>query len=110
MENIDIKPPVNSTPTAVYMLRHEDLIEFAVEIIRKYREAEAQAAEQEKEGKGEEKLQEEYLTRDEVMAITKRCGSTLTKWASAGTLKPIRLGCKYLYKKSDVIKILSYVE
>ncbi len=48
----------------------------------------------------------EFMTRKEVMALLKRCDSTMTKWAKRGYLKPCYVGGKYLYRKSDVMKLV----
>ena len=50
--------------------------------------------------------QQEYMTRKEVMALLKRCDSTMTKWAKRGYLVPCCVGGKYLYRKSDVMKLI----
>ena len=50
--------------------------------------------------------QQEYMTRKEVMTLLKRCDSTMTKWAKRGYLVPCCVGGKYLYRKSDVMKLV----
>ena len=50
--------------------------------------------------------QQEYMTRKEVMALLKRCDSTMTKWAKRGYLVPCCVGGKYLYRKSDALKLV----
>ena len=54
----------------------------------------------------EEHSQQEYMTRKEVMTLLKRCDSTMTKWAKRGYLVPCCVGGKYLYRKSDVMKLV----
>ena len=49
---------------------------------------------------------QEYMTRKEVMRLLKRCDSTMTKWARRGYLVPCCVGGKYLYRKSDVMKLV----
>ncbi len=49
----------------------------------------------------------EYMTRKEVMALLKRCDSTMTKWARRGYLVPCCIGGKYLYRKEDVMKLVA---
>ena len=49
---------------------------------------------------------QEYMTRKEVMTLLKRCDSTMTKWAKRGYLVPCSVGGKYLYRKSDVMKLV----
>ena len=49
---------------------------------------------------------QEYMTRKEVMTLLKRCDSTMTKWAKRGYLVPCCVGGKYLYRKSDVMKLV----
>ena len=53
-----------------------------------------------------ESMQQEYMTRKEVMILLKRCDSTMTKWAKRGYLVPCCVGGKYLYRKSDVLKLV----
>ena len=53
-----------------------------------------------------ESMQQEYMTRKEVMTLLKRCDSTMTKWAKRGYLVPCCVGGKYLYRKSDVMKLV----
>ena len=94
-------PSMANTSTVCYTISHDDLIDFAKVIIKKSQEvAEQQSANHES--------QEEYLTRKEVMAIMKRCDSTMTKWARTGYLEPVRVGGKHLYRKSDVEKLMSH--
>ena len=50
--------------------------------------------------------EQEYMTRKEVMALLKRCDSTMTKWTKRGYLVPCCVGGKYLYRKSDVMKLV----
>ena len=50
--------------------------------------------------------EQEYMTRKEVMTLLKRCDSTMTKWAKRGYLVPCYVGGKYLYRKSDVMKLV----
>lgn len=50
--------------------------------------------------------EQEYMTRKEVMTLLKRCDSTMTKWAKRGYLVPCCVGGKYLYRKSDVLKLV----
>lgn len=84
-----------------YMISHEDLIDFAREIMERTKEMAEEAA-----AKVEAEAAEDFFTRKEVMKLLRRCDSTLTKWARSGYLRPIRVGGKYLYKKGDVQKIL----
>ena len=53
-----------------------------------------------------ESMQQEYMTRKEVMTLLKRCDSTMTKWAKRGYLVPCCVEGKYLYRKSDVMKLV----
>ena len=57
--------------------------------------------------KAAEPSPEEWMTRKEVMALLKRCDSTMTKWARRGYLVPSMVGGKHLYKKADVMRILN---
>ena len=47
------------------------------------------------------------MTRKEVMALLKRCDSTMTKWSRRGYLVPSMVGGKHLYRKTDVMRILN---
>ena len=64
------------------------------------------AAERENPTHDEHSQQQEYMTRKEVMTLLKRCDSTMTKWAKRGYLVPCCVGGKYLYRKSDVMKLV----
>ena len=64
------------------------------------------AAERENPTHEEHSQQQEYMTRKEVMTLLKRCDSTMTKWAKRGYLVPCCVGGKYLYRKSDVMKLV----
>ena len=64
------------------------------------------AAKRENPSPEEHPHQQEYMTRKEVMALLKRCDSTMTKWAKRGYLVPCCVGGKYLYRKSDVMKLV----
>lgn len=69
-------------------------------------EEQRMAAKREKPTHEEHPHQQEYMTRKEVMALLKRCDSTMTKWAKRGYLVPCCVGGKYLYCKSDVMKLV----
>lgn len=87
--------------TVCYTVTHDDLIDFAREIIERTKEMdEAEKAE------ASASKEDDYYTRKEVMALLKRCDSTMTKWAHAGYLVPVRVGGKHLYRKSDVDKLI----
>ena len=87
--------------TVCYTVTHDDLIDFAREIIERTKEMdEAEKAET------SASVEDGYYTRKEVMALLKRCDSTMTKWAHAGYLVPVRVGGKHLYRKSDVDKLI----
>ena len=64
------------------------------------------AAKRENPSPEEHPHQQEYMTRKEVMTLLKRCDSTMTKWAKRGYLVPCCVGGKYLYRKSDVMKLV----
>ena len=69
-------------------------------------EEQRMAAKRENPTHEEHSQQQEYMTRKEVMTLLKRCDSTMTKWAKRGYLVPCCVGGKYLYRKSDVIKLV----
>lgn len=96
----EIKLPTMGKESMVcYTVAHDDLIDFAHEIIRQTKdETNAELMNQ--------PTSEEYYTRKEVMALLKRCDSTMTKWARAGYLVPVRIGGKHLYRKSDVERLI----
>ena len=87
--------------TVSYTVTHDDLLDFAREILDKTKEISMC-----------QKTEIAYLTvdvhytRKEVMALVKRCDSTMTKWARSGYLVPLRVGGKFLYRKADVERIL----
>ena len=69
-------------------------------------EEQRMAAKRENPTPEEHSQQQEYMTRKEVMTLLKRCDSTMTKWAKCGYLVPCCVGGKYLYRKSDVLKLV----
>jgi len=69
-------------------------------------EEQRMAAKRENPTHEEHPHQQEYMTRKEVMTLLKRCDSTMTKWAKRGYLVPCCVGGKYLYRKSDVLKLV----
>ena len=69
-------------------------------------EEQRMAAKRENPTHEEHSQQQEYMTRKEVMTLLKRCDSTMTKWAKRGYLVPCCVGGKYLYRKSDVMKLV----
>ena len=56
------------------------------------------------------KLSEEYLTRDEMVEKFKITKSVLDKWNRTNFLVPVKVGGKTLYRKSDVVKVVSEKE
>ena len=56
------------------------------------------------------KLSEEYLTRDEMVEMFKITKSVLDKWNRTNFLVPVKVGGKTLYRKSDVVKVVSEKE
>ena len=87
--------------TVCYTVTHHDLIDFAHEIMERTKEMnDAEKAESSSSGEAD------YYTRKEVMALLKRCDSTMTKWAKCGYLVPVRIGGKYLYRKADIDKLI----
>lgn len=100
--NKDFIMPAMAKGTAVcYTVSHDDLLEFAREVLERTKEmSEVEKIET------ETLASDAYYTRKEVMALVKRCASTMTKWAQAGYLVPVRIGGKFLYRKADVDKIL----
>ena len=69
-------------------------------------EGQGLAAKRERQMPESMQQEQEYMTRKEVMALLKRCDSTMTKWAKRGYLVPCCVGGKYLYRKSDVLKLV----
>lgn len=82
------------------IITDEQLEAFADAVITKYQQSIARR-------KATEKPQEEWMTRKEVMALLRRCDSTMTKWARRGYLVPAMVGGKHLYRKADVMRILN---
>ena len=94
-------PVMAEKGTVCYNVTHDDLIDFAMAIIEGTKEMhEAEMAE------ASVRPEESYYTRKEVMALLKRCDSTMTKWANRGYLVPVRVGGKCLYRKADVDKLI----
>lgn len=53
---------------------------------------------------------EEYLSKAEVMELFGVCDTTLWHWNNSHYLKPVKAGRKILYRKRDVMRILSAKE
>ncbi len=86
---------------AIWCLVRETVKEVVAEM-----EEQRMAAKRKNPIQEEHPHQQEYMTRKEVMALLKRCDSTMTKWAKRGYLVPCCVGGKYLYLKSDVMKLV----
>ncbi len=72
-----------------------DLQEFAESIFQKCYESYAKKEEEEK-----------YHSRKETMKMLGVCDATLWRWKNIGYLEPVKVGCKSLYKHSDIMRIL----
>ena len=53
---------------------------------------------------------DEYLSKAEVMELFGVCDTTLWHWSNSHYLKPVKAGRKILYRKRDVMRILSAKE
>ena len=53
---------------------------------------------------------EDYLSKAEVMELVGVCDTTLWHWANNHYLQPVKAGRKILYRKRDVMRILSAKE
>ena len=69
-------------------------------------EEQRMATKRENPTREEHSQHQEYMTRKEVMTLLKRCDSTMTKWTKRGYLVPCCVGGKYLFRKSDVLKLV----
>jgi len=56
-----------------------------------------------------EKKQSEYLSRKEVCRMLKITLPTLHDWTKSGYLKAYRMGCRVLYKESEIVLALEKV-
>ena len=101
--NKDFNWPAFATELAAvsYTVTHDDLLDFAKEIVKRTKEMD-----ETEKTEVSVSAEDAYYTRKEVMALVKRCASTMTKWAQAGYLVPLRIGGKFLYRKEDVERIL----
>lgn len=54
----------------------------------------------------QQRLSEEFYTRQEMMTKYKLSDAVLYKWSRMGYLVPLKMGGKALYRKSDVERIL----
>ena len=70
------------------------------------KEVVAEMEEQRVTAKRENPTHDEHSQQQEYMTLLKRCDSTMTKWAKRGYLVPCCVGGKYLYRKSDVLKLV----
>ncbi len=73
-----------------------DLREFAVTIFEQCREEYASKAQP-----------ETYHTRKETLSLLNVCDATLWRWKENGYLVPVKVGCRSLYKHSDIQRIFS---
>lgn len=99
----DFIMPVMATErgSVSYTVTHNDLLDFARQIVERTKQmSDAERAEIPASTK------DAYCTRKEVMALLRRCDSTMTKWARSGYLVPVRIGGKFLYKKADVERVM----
>ncbi len=93
-------PEVPASQMVLTIITDEQLEAFADAVITKYQQNIARR-------KASEPSPEEWMTRKEVMALLKRCDSTMTKWSRRGYLVPSMVGGKHLYRKTDVMRILN---
>ena len=93
-------PEVPASQMVFTIITDEQLEAFADAVITKYQQNIARR-------RASEPSPEEWMTRKEVMALLKRCDSTMTKWARRGYLAPSMVGGKHLYRKADVMRILN---
>ena len=93
-------PEVPACQMVLSFITDEQLEAFADAVITKYQQNIARQ-------RAAEPSPEEWMTRKEVMALLKRCDSTMTKWARRGYLVPSMVGGKHLYRKADVMRILN---
>ena len=100
MKRLICAPEVPASQMVLTIITDEQLEAFADAVITKYQQTIVRH-------KAAEKPQEEWMTRKEVMALLKRCDSTMTKWARRGYLVPSMVGGKHLYRKADVMRILN---
>ena len=77
----------------------DDLVRFGEHLINQTREAIRAEKEQ-------SAAQESYLPKEEVMKLCGVCHATLWQWKKKGYLKPVKIGKKVLYRKSDLNQIL----
>ena len=100
MKRENCAPEVPASQMVLTIITDEQLEAFADAVITKYQQIIARR-------KAAEPSPEEWMTRKEVMALLKRCDSTMTKWARRGYLAPATVGGKHLYRKADVMHILN---
>lgn len=93
-------PEVPASQMVLTIITDEQLEAFADAVITKYQQSITRR-------KASEPSPEEWMTRKEVMALLKRCDSTMTKWSRRGYLVPSMVGGKHLYRKTDVMRILN---
>ena len=79
-------------------IKREDLMMFGQFLIAE--------AKKELEEQLKAKNEESYLTRKEAASLLQIDVSTLWNWEKKGFLKPIEVGGKRLYKKSDINRVL----
>ena len=93
-------PEMPASQMVLTIITDEQLKAFADAVISKYQQNITRR-------KAAEPSPEEWMTRKEVLALLKRCDSTMTKWARREYLVPSMVGGKHLYRKTDVMRILN---
>lgn len=78
-----------------------DREEIKCELLSIYKEMRAEA-----KAEAETKAKEMLLTSEEVMSTLKISDTTLWRWGKCDYLKPIYIGGKKRYRKSDIIAII----
>lgn len=94
---------IRSNPDGIHLkveMKAEDLMRFSEDLIRNLR---TEIMEEREKASDEDRL----LTKKEVLEMFDVCDTTLWHWGKNNLLKPIKIGSKVMYCKSDVKNLLN---
>lgn len=99
---MDLMAMAKAYPELTVSIRLRDLLEANEELVRKVRtEAEREQARRDRQA-GDRLIQKEEAR----LILGSPDPSTLWRWEKAGYLKPVRIGVKVFYRRSDIDGII----
>ena len=103
---MDLMAMAKAFPELTVRIRLRDLLEANEELVRKVRtEAEREQARRDRQA-GDHLIQKEEARR----MLGGPDPSTLWRWEKVGYLKPVRIGVKVFYRRSDIDAIIKSKE